>query len=89
MRDNILKDVNLHSMIFLIYPIKAGTQKRGTNVGKMGNVQEDSGECSRRFRKTLEKIPGNVQEGSGECSKRFPGMLEKVPGNFDRIPGNV
>ena len=32
-----------------------------------GKVQEDSAECSKRFRGTLIKIPGNVQEDSGEC----------------------
>ena len=32
-----------------------------------GNVQEDCGECSRRFRGTLKKVPGNVLEDSGEC----------------------
>ena len=43
-----------------------------------GNVEEDSEECSRRFRGMLKKIPANlkkvpgiVQEDSGECSKRF------------------
>ena len=32
-----------------------------------GNVQKDSGECSKRFRGMFNKIPGNVQEDSGEC----------------------
>ena len=27
-----------------------------------GNVQEDSGECSRRLRGMIEKIPGNVRK---------------------------
>ena len=31
-----------------------------------GNVQDDSGECSRRFQGMLEKILGNVQEDSGD-----------------------
>ena len=32
-----------------------------------GNVQEDSGEYSRRFREMFKKIPGNVKEDSEEC----------------------
>ena len=74
MRDNILKDVNLHSMIFLIYPIKAGTQKRGTECG-------EDGEFSRRLRGMFKKIPENIRKDSGECSRRFWGMFEKIPGN--------
>ena len=35
------------------------------------NVQEDSGEYSRRFQGMLKKIPGNVEKDSGECSRRF------------------
>ena len=69
-----------------------------------GNAQEDSGECSKRFRGMLKKIPGNVRKDSGECSKRFRGMFKKIPGNaqedsgecskrfrgmFKKIPGNV
>ena len=69
-----------------------------------GNAQEDSGECSTRFRGMFNNIPGNVQEDSGECSRRFRGMFEKIPGNvqkdsgecsrrfrgmFEKIPGNV
>ena len=54
-----------------------------------GNVQEDSGECSRRFWGMLLKIPGNAQEDSGERSSRFQGMLSKIPGNVFKIPGNV
>ena len=52
-----------------------------------GNVQKDSGECSRRFRGMFEKIPGNIQKDSGECSKRFRGMLEKIPGNVRKDSG--
>ena len=69
-----------------------------------GNVEEDSGECFRRFRGMFEKIPENVQKDSGECFRRFWGMFEKIPGNvsedsrecskrfrgmFPKIPGNV
>ena len=32
-----------------------------------GNIQEDSGEWSRRIQRIFEKIPGNVLEDSGEC----------------------
>ena len=35
-----------------------------------GNVQEDSGECLRRFR---------------ECLRRFGGMLVKIPENVDKV----
>ena len=40
-----------------------------------GNVVKDFGECSKRFRGMLLKIPRNVPEDSGECSERFRGML--------------
>ena len=43
-----------------------------------GNVQEGSGECSRRFRGMFEQISGNVQEDSKECSKGFRGMFKKI-----------
>ena len=77
------------------------TRNTGTGNGMRGmsipeNVQEDSGECSTRFRGMLKKIPGNAQQDSGnvrkdsgECSKRFRGILKKIPGMFDKIPGNV
>ena len=69
-----------------------------------GNAQEDSGECSKRFRGMLKKISGNVRKDSGEYSKRFRGMFKKIPGNvrkdsgecskrfpgmFKKIPGNI
>ena len=51
-----------------------------------GNVQEDSGEClkrfrgcSKRFRGIFEEIPGNVHEESWEYSRGFRGMLKKAP----------
>ena len=53
----------------------------------LGNVPEDSGECSRGFRGMFEKIPGNVQEDSGECSRVFRGMFEKIPGNVREDSG--
>ena len=37
----------------------------------LGNVEEDSGEFSRRFRGMFEKISGNVFEDSGESKFRF------------------
>ena len=67
-----------------------------------GNAQEDSGECSKRFRGMLkkipgnvrkdirgmfEKIPGNVRKHSGECSKRFRGMFENIRGNVRKDSG--
>ena len=45
------------------------------------DVEEDYGECSRRFGEMFKKIPGNVRKDSGECSKRFLGMFKKIPGN--------
>ena len=36
-----------------------------------GNVEEDSGKCSRRFRGMFQKIPGNVPEDSGQSKFRF------------------
>ena len=36
-----------------------------------GNVEEYSGECSKRFRRMLVKIPGNVGKGSRKYSKRL------------------
>ena len=52
-----------------------------------GNAQQDSGECSKRFRGMLKKIPGNVPKDSGECSKRFRGMFQKIPGNARKDSG--
>ena len=52
-----------------------------------GNVQQDSGECSTRFRGMFNKIPGHAQQDSGECSKRFQGMLNKIPGNVRKDSG--
>ena len=49
----------------------------------LGNVEEDSGKCYRRFRGMFEKIPGNVSEDSGECSRRFRRMLKKILGNLN------
>ena len=46
-----------------------------------GNVQEDSGECSTRFRGMFKKTPGDVRRDSGECSRRLWEMLQKIPGN--------
>ena len=82
-----------------------GNGMRGTRgMSIPGNAQEDSGECSKRFRGMFEKIPGNVRKDSGECSKRFREMLKKIPGNvrkdsgecskrfrgmLKKIPGNV
>ena len=33
----------------------------------LGNVEEDSGECLKRFRGMFEEIPGDIPEDSGEC----------------------
>ena len=52
-----------------------------------GNAQEDSGECSKRFRGMLKKIPGNVHQDSGECSRRFREMFQKIPGNVQKDSG--
>ena len=45
------------------------------------DVQEDFGECSRRFSGMLLKIWGNVINYFGERSKGFQLMFEKIPGN--------
>ena len=62
----------------------------------MGNVQKDSEESWRRFRRIFEKIPQNVVKDSremllkilrnvlehyGECCQRFRVMLIKILGN--------
>ena len=52
-----------------------------------GNAQQDSGECSKRFRGMFNKIPGNVQQDSEECSTRFRGMFNKIPGNAQQDSG--
>ena len=36
-----------------------------------GNVQRDSGECSRKFRGMLVKVPENVGKDSRKYSKRL------------------
>ena len=54
-----------------------------------GNIQKDSGECSKRFRGMFKKILGNVEKDSGECWKWFRGMLKMIPGNVEKIRGNV
>ena len=36
-----------------------------------GNVEEDFGECSRRFWGMFKEIPGNAQEDFGESKFRF------------------
>ena len=52
-----------------------------------GNVLEDSGEYSRRFRGMFEKIPGNIPKDSGECLKRFRAIFEEIPGNVPEDSG--
>ena len=52
-----------------------------------GNVQEDSGECRRRFRGMFRRILGNVRKDSAECSKRFRAFLKKIPGNAQEDSG--
>ena len=46
-----------------------------------GNSQKHYGECSRRFRRMLQKIPGTVPEDSGECCRGIPGMFKRILGN--------
>ena len=46
-----------------------------------GNAQEDSGECSWRYREMLLKIAGKVAKDYGECSRGFQGMFGKILGN--------
>ena len=52
-----------------------------------GNVEEDSGVCSRTFRGMLVKILGKVQEDSGKCARRFRGILKKILGNVSKDSG--
>ena len=99
---------NDHTRIMAIYKTRntgTGNGMRGMRgMSIPGNAQEDSGECSRRFRGMFKKILGNVRKDSGECSKSFQGMFKKIPGNvqedsgecsrglrgmFEKIPGNV
>ena len=40
-----------------------------------GNVINNSGECSRRFRGMFQRIPENVPEDSGECLGKLWEML--------------
>ena len=59
-----------------------------------GNVEEYSGECSKRFRGIFKEIPGNVPEDSGECWQRFSRMLKKIERfimqlNENRIKGYI
>ena len=80
--------------------IGTGNGMRETGNGWMftripGNLLEDSGEYSRRFRRIFQKIlgnvsedPGDAQEDSRECSRRFGGMLPKIPRNVQEDSGN-
>ena len=45
-----------------------------------GNVPEDSGECSRRFREMLKGM-------QWECTRIFRGMFEKILGNVQEDSG--
>ena len=58
------------------------------------NVEEDSGECSKRLRGMLVKIPWNVQEESEEYWQRFSKILKKIERfimqlNENRIKGYI
>ena len=48
-----------------------------------GNVPEDFGKCSRRFRGMFQRIPGNVQAHPSECSGRFGEMFVLIQGNLN------
>ena len=48
-----------------------------------GNVEEDSGECSRGFQGMFEEIPGNIRRDSVEYTRKFRGMLKKISGNLN------
>ena len=96
---------NINTAIYKTRNTGTGNGMRGMRgMSIPGNTQEDSGECSTRFRGMFNKIPGNAQEDSGECSRRFRGMFQKIPGNvqkdsgecstrfrglFQKIPGNA
>ena len=51
------------------------------------NINKCSGECSKRLRRMLKKIPGNVRRNSVECSKKFRVMFKKIPGNVREDSG--
>ena len=54
--------------------------------GMLGNVQKDSGDCSKKFQGMFKKIPGNVQEDSRECLKKFRAIFKKILGNVSKDP---
>ena len=60
---------------------------RGMVEKILGNVREDSGECSRRFRGMFQVIPGSVIKDSKNCSREFLGMFKKIPRNVQEDSG--
>ena len=55
----------------------------------MGNVQEDSGEYSRRFQLLFKKISENVWKESGECSDHTLGLIwYKIMGEKKQLQSN-
>ena len=94
-REAVSSEEVFHRTKFLLLKAIYKIRNTGTGNGMRGmrgmsipeNAQEDSGECSTRFREMLNKIPRNAQEDSGECSKRFRGMFQKIPGNAQEDSG--
>ena len=52
-----------------------------------GNIEQHSGECSRRFWGMFQRISENVEEDSGGCSRGFRGIFHKIAGNFRKDSG--
>ena len=50
----------------------------------LGNVQEGSRECSKRFREIFQKKSRNAQKDSVEFLKRFQRMFLKNPGKCSK-----
>ena len=74
----VLPDITLLQVSFFDIRMK---EKRFKRKEIQRNVQDNSGECSRRFRGKFEKIGWNVRKGSRERSRRFRGIFKKIPGN--------
>ena len=52
-----------------------------------GNIEQHSGECSRRFWGMFQRISENVEQDSEGCSREFRGIFHKIAGNFRKNSG--
>lgn len=80
---------------------KSGIQERERKAGNAENCHYDSGkspkrflgmlliwhsgECWKRFRVMVKKIPGNGQEDARKCLRRFRGMVKNISGNLNLV----